>query len=89
MSVINKFTDISTETKLKLYRDCFCLTRGVITPESIFIVCSEEMIFLKHLKIKSFYRMPKIIQKPSKLGTITQNHESLSQKTTPAKQLIW
>lgn len=41
MSVINKFTEISTETKIKLYRDCYCLTRGAITPESIFIVCSE------------------------------------------------
>lgn len=41
MSVINKFTEVSTEIKLKLYRDCFCLSKGVITPESIFIVCSE------------------------------------------------
>lgn len=61
----------------------------MITPESIFIVCSEEMIFLKHLKIKSFYRMPKIIQKPGKLGPGVQNHENGAQKTAKPKQLIW
>ena len=47
------------------------------------------MIFLKHLKIKSFYRMPKIIQKPGKLGPGVQNHENGAQKTAKPKQLIW
>ena len=32
--------------------------RGVITPEIIFTVCTENRVFLKHLKIKSFYKLP-------------------------------
>ena len=52
--------------KLKIYRDCYNLTKGTITPESIFIICSEELVFLKYLKMKSFFRLPKIVQKPIK-----------------------
>ena len=66
MTVMAKFTELPIETKLTIYRDCFCLTKGAITSESIFIICSENLVFLKYLKIRSFYRLPKLTHKPIK-----------------------
>ena len=61
------------EYKLKVYRDCYCISKGVITPESIFTVCNENLIFLKYLKMKGLYRFPKIIAKPMKFSLNSDN----------------
>lgn len=38
--IINRFTEVSIDQKIKLYRECFCLGRGKITADIIFTVCS-------------------------------------------------
>lgn len=47
------------------------------------------MVFLKHLKMKSFFRLPKIIQKPSKLNPHSNNNNSAETVKPPVKQMIW
>ena len=88
MSVMGKFTEVPIDVKLQLYRDCFCLTKGMISPESIFIVCSENLVFLKFLKLRTFFRLPKLIHRPMKLtgmSMMNNNKEELKKK----KELIW
>ena len=58
MKVLSNFPDISEANKLAVYRDCYSVGRGMITPEIIFTVCTESRIFLKHLKLKSIYKLP-------------------------------
>lgn len=58
ISIINRFTEVSIELKIRLYRECFCLGRGKITADVIFTVCSEKLIFLKYLKLKCFFKLP-------------------------------
>jgi hypothetical protein len=58
MRIVDRFTEIPMESRIKLYRNCYSVGRGIITPEIIFTVCSEERIFLKHLRLKSFYKLP-------------------------------
>jgi hypothetical protein len=89
MTVVSKFTELATETKLQLYRDCYCLTKGVITPESIFTVCSEQLVFLKHLKMKSFYRLPKIIHKPLKQHNPYRGQQPPALHPSSVQQIIW
>ena len=56
--MINRFTEVSIEQKIKLYRESYCLGKGKITAETIFTVCSENLVFLKYLKLKCFFKLP-------------------------------
>ena len=35
--------------------------RGKITADVIFAVCTEELVFLRYLKLKCFYKLPTLI----------------------------
>jgi|JI6StandDraft_1071083.scaffolds.fasta_scaffold57463_3 hypothetical protein len=58
MRILDRFTELPVEIKVRLYRNCYSVGRGIITPEIIFTVCTEERVFLKYLRIKTFYKLP-------------------------------
>ena len=71
MRILDRFTELPTEIKVRLYRNCYSVGRGNITPEIIFTVCTEERVFLKYLRIKCFYKLPIQISRT----TSTSKHE--------------
>lgn len=70
MKVLSKFPDITYSDRLRIYRDCYSVGRGLITPEVIFTVCTESRVFLQHLKIKSFYKLPLQTSKNYESGSL-------------------
>ena len=59
--MINRFTEISSEERVRLYRDCYSVGRGKITADVIFTVCTEQLVFLRYLKLKCFYKLPTLM----------------------------
>ena len=91
ISVINRFTEVSVQQKVRLYRECFCVGKGKITGEVIFTVCSEQLVFLKYLKLKCFYRLPHMTSQRS-FKPVAKNSEEKGKKSTGksnSPNIIW
>lgn len=51
--ICNLNPEASEQTIGKLFRDCYSLSNGLITPDIIFIVCNETNFFFNSLHLKS------------------------------------
>lgn len=40
MRILDRFTELPVDVKTRLYRSCYSVGRGIITPEIIFTVCT-------------------------------------------------
>lgn len=45
------FPSITDLERASVYRDCFCVGQGIVTPEVFFTVCTEANLFVKLLKV--------------------------------------
>lgn len=62
MKIFGLFDGIAYPTKLALYRECYSVSRGNITPEVIFTVLTEQRVFLEALRIRTFHRLPMMLR---------------------------
>ena len=45
--------DISECTVARLFRDCYAIGNGIITPDLIFIICNDQCLFFHSLRLKT------------------------------------
>ena len=70
MKVFGLFGGLTYTTKLGLYRECYSVSRGTVTPEVIFSVLTEHRVFLESLRIRTFHRLPMMLKGSDDCNTV-------------------
>ncbi len=52
--LIKIFPKLTELEKAEIYRDCWMIGKGEITPEILFTILNENNVFLQNIKLKSF-----------------------------------
>ncbi len=58
MAMFDWFQGTPIHEKVSLYRECFAVGHGNITPEVIFTVCTERKFYIKHLRLSCLFKFP-------------------------------